>query len=292
MIDFYEILWGVILPPILMAIGMAITAYLPATRRFLSTGVLLALVIGISLLAFRHWPLPVWPYTSNDVHFWPAWIAFAAGLLTSCSVCGHGPLIWRVLARLALVGFSSWLLLWQQLQYGSTGEAVAWIGGVTVVWTALVLAWERVHAATTQGVSVTALTTLAGVSAVSLLLFNSATHGQYGGILTAALTAALVLSWWKPTWYAASGPVTVSALVLPTLWLLGYRYVNLPLWALPLFAVAALAPFVATIAPVRAWSDWKRLLVAVVATLVVVSPVLIWGVITSIRASAAPSYGY
>jgi hypothetical protein len=286
MLDQREIIWGVLAPPVLMAIGMVTTAYLPASRRFLSTGALLALVFGISHLGFRGWPLPVLPYASNDVHNWPAWIAFVAGLLTLCSACGHGPLVWRVLVRLALVGFSTWLLLYKQLQHGELSGAIAWLVGVTLVWAALVFVWERVHAVTTQGVSIAVLTTLAGVSAVSLLLFNTATHAQFAGILTAALTAALVLGWWKPAWVQATGPVTVTALVLPSLWVLGHWYADLPLWVLPLLAVAGLTPLVTTIARVRAWSDAKRLMITIAATLVLASPVLIWGVITSIKASS------
>lgn len=287
MIDQREILWGVLAPPVLMAIGMAATAYLPASRRFLSTGALLALVFGISQIGFRGWVLP-----GGDVHNWPAWIAFAGGLITLCSACGQGPLVWRLAIRLAITGLAVWLLLRPQLQHGSTGAAIAWIGGTTVVWTAIVLLWERAHAATTQGVSVTVLAVLAGISALSLLLFNSLTHAQYGGILTAALVAAVVVSWWRPAWYSPVGPVTVSALVLPALWLLGQRYADLPLWALPVLALAGLAPLVSTLAPIKSWPAWKRLLAAKLAAVVLASPVLIWGVVTSIKASSEPSYGY
>ncbi len=285
MIDQREILWGVLAPPVLMAIGMAATAYLPITRRFLSTGALLALVFGLSQLGFRGWVLP-----GSDVQNWPAWIAFAGGLITLCSACGQGPLLWRVSVRLAITGIATWLLLRPLLQ--SSGEVIAWIGGSAVAWTALILVWERAHAATSSGVSVTALTALAGFSAASLLLFNCMTHAQYAGILTAALTAALVLTWWRPAWYAAAGPVTVTALVLPTLWLLGQRYADLPLWAVPLLALAGLAPLVSNLGVVRTWPAWKRVTATALATLVVVSPLLIWGVITSIKASSEPGYGY
>jgi hypothetical protein len=197
-----------------------------------------------------------------------------------------------VAVRLVVTGIATWLLLRPQLQHGGTGEAVAWIGGAAIAWTALILAWERTHAATTQGVSAVALTTLAGLSAASLLLFNSMTHAQYAGILTAASTAALVLGWWRPAWYAPARPVTVVALVLPALWILGQRYADLPWWALPLLAIAGVAPLITASAVVRPWAAWKRVAVTVVAILVVTSPVLVWGVITSLRAAAEPGYGY
>ena len=287
MIDQREILWGVLAPPVLMAIGMAATAYLPAARRFLSTGALLALVFGISQLGFRGWTLP-----GNDVHNWPAWIAFAAGLIAWCSACGQGPLVWRVIIRLALTGVATWLLLRPQLQHGGTGTAVMWIGGTAVVWTALMLLWERAHAATTARLSVMVLAVLAGLSAASLLLFNSLTHAQYGGILTAALVAAAAVSWWKPSWYQQAGPVTVSAVVLPTLWLLGQRYADLPLWTLVFLALAGLAPLAGSLPLIRHWPEWKRLLVVILVTGVVVLPVIIWGVITSVPAASESSYGY
>lgn len=287
MIDQREILWGIVAPPVLMAVGMVVTAYVPVAKRFLSTGALLALVFGLSLLGFRGWPAP-----GGDVHNWPAWIAFAGGLITLCSACGHGPFWWRIGVRALITGLASWLLLWPQLQHGSTSDAVLWIGGTTVVWTMLVLGWERAHAATTPGVSASALTTLALLSSISLLLFNTMTHAQFAGILTAALTAALVLGWWRPSWYSANGPVTVTALVLPALWLLGCRYADLPLWTLPFLGIAGFAPFIIAFARIGGWSAWKRVVIVVVATLVITSPVIIWGVVTSIRAAAEPSYGY
>jgi len=289
MIDQREILWGVFAPPVLMAIGMVATAYLPVARRFLSTGALLALVFGVCQLGFRGWPLP-----GGDVHNWPAWIAFAGGLITFCSACASGPLMWRILVRLAITGVASWLLLALELRGVSASTSAVWVISSTLLWTVLILMWERAHAATTPGVSVTVLTMLAGLASAALLLFNTMNHAQFAGILTAALGAAAVLSWLRPAWYVPAGPVIIAALVLPSLWLLGTFavYTGLPTWSLPFLALAGLAPLVTTIAPVRNWSAWKRLLLANLVTVLLVSPVLVWGVITSIKASSQPSYGY
>lgn len=289
MIDQREILWGVFAPPVLMAIGMVATVYLPVARRFLSTGALLALVFGVCQLGFRGWPLP-----GGDVHNWPAWIAFAGGLITFCSACASGPLMWRILVRLAITGVASWLLLALELRGVSASTSAVWVISSTLLWTVLILMWEPAHAATTPGVSVTVLTTLAGLASAALLLFNTMNHAQFAGILTAALGAAAVLSWLRPAWYVPAGPVIIAALVLPSLWLLGTFavYTGLPTWSLPFLALAGLAPLVTTIAPVRNWSAWKRLLLANLVTVLLVSPVLIWGVITSIKASSQPSYGY
>lgn len=287
MIDQREILWGVLAPPVLMAVGMVATAAMPAARRVLSTGALLAVVFGISQLGFRGWRLP-----GADVQDWPAWIAFAAALLTLCSACGHGPLVWRILVRGALTSVATWLLLRPQLASANTPEVIAWIAGSGIVWTLMILVWERVHAATSPGASMTGLTVLAGLSSAALLLFNCMTHAQFAGILAAALAAALVIGWRKPGWYSPAGPVTIVAVVLPTLWLLGYRYAELPVWSLPFLALGGLVPLLLSIGPIRSSSDWKRIAAVAVATSVVVSPVLIWGVITSIKAASEPSYGY
>ncbi len=284
MIDQREVIWGVIAPPVLMAIGMVATAYLPVTRRFLSTGALLALVFGVCQLGFRGWPIP-----GGDVQNWPAWISFAAGLLSFCSVCGHGRLVWRIAARAAITGLATSLILRPQLQAMEVSTAVVGIAVLTIAWTTLVLLWERIHTATTPGVSLSNLVWLAGLSSASLLLFNCITHAQFAGILTAALTAALVLNWWRPASHSPTAVVTVVALVLPSLWLLGYRYANLPGWALPLLGAASLAPFIADFG-CRSWAPWKRIVLTVIVILVIVSPVLAWGVITSIE--AADKMGY
>lgn len=285
MIDQRELIWGIIAPPLLMVAGMLLTAWWPAGRRFLPTGALLALVFGICHLGFRGWVAP-----GGDVQNWPAWIAFAGGLLT----CGAsaGGLTWRVAIRLALTTLAVWLLLKPQLPAGDLPQAILWVGGLAVLWSAVIMAWERVHAASTAGVSAVTLTTLAALSAVSLVLFNCITHGQFAGILTAAATAALVLMWWRPTWYASAGMVTLSAVILPMLWLLGNRYADLPTWALPVLAVGGMAPLITAIAPARRWSDLQRLALVTVVAVLLVSPVLAWGVITSLRAAAESGSGY
>lgn len=287
MIDQREIIWGIVAPPVLMAIGMAVTAHMPVARRFLATGALLALVFGLCHLGFRGWKMP-----GTDVNAWVAWIAVTGGLLTMCSMCGQGPLLWRILTRAALTGVSTWLLLRPYLAQIGSGEATLWVGGLTAAWTATILAWERVHAATTQGVSVTTLASLAGFSSLCLLMFNVMEHAQYAGILMGALVAAAVLSWWRPSWYSAPGPVTVSAVVLPMVWVLGERYASLPFWALPVLAVAGLAPLAVTVSRLRSLAAWKRIAITQVVLVALVSPVVIAGIRLTIQMLNEPGYGY
>lgn len=287
MIDQQEITWGIVAPPLLMAVGMAAIAQLPLLKRTVYTGVLLAVIFALCQLGFRGWAMP-----GKDVQDWPAWIALTGGLLTCCSMCHHGPSPWRIVMRLIITGLSVWLLLKPQIQSEGTLTIATWVIGGAMIWTTLMVTWERVHTVTSAKIQLTTFVMLSGLTAMSLLLFNCLTHAQYSGILTAALTAALVIAWWRPNWFNAQGMVTVVALILPTLWLLSNRYSNLPNWTLPLLALAGLAPFITILNPVRHWSEWKRLAttLAILGTLLL--PVIIWGVVTSIRATAEPSYGY
>jgi hypothetical protein len=287
MIGQQEIIWGIVAPPLLMAVGMATTAQQPLLKRTVFMGILLAVIFAICQLGFRGWTMP-----GKDVQDWPAWIALAGGLITCCSICHHGPWPWRIVMRLIITGLSVWLLLKPQIQSEGTITIVTWIISGAVTWTALMMAWERVHAVISEKIQLTTFVVLSGLTAMSLLLFNCLTHAQYSGILTAALTAALVIAWWRPSWFNAQGMVTVVALILPTLWLLSNRYSNLPNWALPLLALAGLAPLIAMIAPMRNWSEWKRLATTIAVLGILLLPVVAWGVVTSMRATSEPSYGY
>jgi hypothetical protein len=287
MIDQQEITWGIVAPPLLMAVGMAAIAQLPLLKRTVYTGVLLAVIFALCQLGFRGWAMP-----GKDVQDWPAWIALAGGVFTCCSMSHHGPWRWGIVMRLIITGLSVWLLLKPQIESEGTLTIATWVIGGAMIWTTLMVAWERVHTVTSAKIQLTTFVMLSGLTAMSLLLFNCLTHAQYSGILTAALTAALVIAWWRPNWFNAQGMVTVIALILPTLWLLSNRYSNLPNWTLPLLALAGLAPFITILNPVRHWSEWKRLAttLAILGTLLL--PVIIWGVVTSMRATAEPSYGY
>jgi hypothetical protein len=123
-----------------------------------------------------------------------------------------------------------------------------------------------------------------------LLLFNTMTHAQFAGIATAALSAAAVLSWWKPTWYHAASAVTVSAFFFPALMLLGHYYANLPSWTLPFLALAGVAPLVTANEKIRSLAAWKRIGIAVSVIMLITAPVIIWGVVTSARAASSAGY--
>ena len=287
MIDQSEITWGIVAPPLLMAVGIATIAQFPLLKRTVFMGVLTAVIFAVCQLGFRGWAMP-----GKDVQDWPAWIALTGGVFTYCWMCHHGLWPWRIFMRLIITGLAVWLLLKPQIQSEGTITIVTWVIGGAMTWTALMMAWERVHTVTSEKIQLTTFVALSGLTAMSLLLFNCLTHAQYSGILTTALTAALVIAWWRPSWINSQGIVTVIALILPTLWLLSNRYSNLPNWALPLLALAGLAPLIAMGNPVRHWSEWKRLAITVAVLATVLLPVVIWGVVTSLRATAEPSYGY
>jgi hypothetical protein len=125
---------------------------------------------------------------------------------------------------------------------------------------------------------------------VAFLLFNSLTHAQYAGVLAGALVTATALTAIKPQWWRDQSMVIVSAFILPSLWLLGRFYVVLPYWAPPL--LAGLVPWLIEHQRLRSLVAWKKLLVVAVIIGVIVSPIIIWGVITSIRAAGQQTHGY
>jgi hypothetical protein len=285
MIDQGEILWGVVAPPLLMLAGLALSA---TSRRWMPTGAVLAVVYALAHLGMAKWPSP-----GGNVHDWPAWIAVTGGVVTLCAARAGGPLAWRMILRLVIAGVAVWLMLRPQLHGGGTGAAVGLVAGLAIGWTVMILLWERAHAAATPGTSLIGLTTVAGLSAISLLMFNSLTHAQFAGILVAALGAALVVCWWRPAWWGDRTAVTVVALVLPALWLLGRFYADLPGWAVVLLALSGLAPWVGAHPAVRARAAWQRLAIVAGVALVLAAPVLAWGAVTSARAAGAqPEYGY
>jgi hypothetical protein len=285
MIDQREILWGVLAPPVLVAAGIMLTALSAKTQRLFTTGFIIGVVVALSVWGFRGFPTP-----GRDVHDWAGWIALIGGMITVCSLCAQNPWWSRLLVRLAITGAASYLLLWRTLEHGELSIAIITLVVVTLAWTALIFSWEQTQKKTTPGVSVVSLVVVGGLTSLSLLLFNTMTHAQFAGIATAALSAAAVLSWWKPTWYHAASAVTVSAFFFPALMLLGHYYANLPSWTLPFLALAGVAPLVTANEKIRSLAAWKRIGIAVSVIMLITAPVIIWGVVTSARAASSAGY--
>ncbi len=287
MIDQNEIIWGIIVPPLLMAVGVVTLGALPITHRYFSVGAWLTLVYAVCHLGLRKWPS-----FGVNVHDWPVWIALAIGALAWRGGCTTAPWWLRALTRAVLISVAVWFMLRPQYVGMSTEVALLWSIGLVIPWVMTQLLWERAYEklspdATTMGLMLVAL-----LSSVSLLLFNVLLHAQLAGIVTAILVTIGVFTRLRPSWLMDRTVVTVVAMLLPALWILGVRYADLPIWGAGVLAVTGLVPWLTASARLAARPAWQRLAIQVVAMFVVSSPIIVWGVVTTLRAMSESEYGY
>lgn len=295
--DLGEILWPAVAPVVIAAVGIPLAAWLhrgdSAWRR---SPAWLGLVIAVAY-AVSHWGLRGWQgFPSGNVHDWMPFIALSSASLLACASCvGNG--WWQVAMRLLLTMGVVLVLLRPRFAVWTMTEVVLWVGGLGVAWTLVLLAWERGARAATPGAAVVGLLLAALWSSLSLVIFGSMTHGQFAGMIAAALGAVMVLAWWRPSLWSDNGPATVAGLVLPALWLLGLFYFGppLPYWVPLMLALAGCAPWLAAIPALRGRPPWQRLLVVVVTSTVLAAPALIAGGLASPKQksqadSGEPSY--
>jgi len=117
-------------------------------------------------------------------------------------------------------------------------------------------------------------------------------HAQLAGIVTAALVTIGVLTSLRPAWLIDRSIVMIVAMLLPALWILGVRYADLPVWGAGILAITGLVPWITASTRLAMRPAWQRLVVQTLAMLVVSSPVIVWGVVTTMRAMTEPEYGY
>jgi hypothetical protein len=79
---------------------------------------------------------------------------------------------------------------------------------------------------------------------------------------------------------------------MPALLFLGTVYTDLPWWGAVLLLLAGLTPWLTNLPSLQTWSPSKRLVLLVLSMVIIASPALIWGIITTLRALAEPDYGY
>lgn len=289
--DLAEILWPVAAPVAIAIVGVPLAAWLHrgemAWRR---SPAWLGLVIAVAY-AVSHWGLRGWKgFPPSDVHDWMPFIALSSALLLGCVSCA-GAGWWSTMMRLLLTTGAVALLLRPRLATWQAADSALWVGGLGVAWAVVLIAWERGVRAATPGTAAVGLLLAALWTSIALVIFGSMVHGQFAGMIAAALGVVMVLVWCRTSFWSDAGPATVVGLVLPALWVLGIFYLDLPRWAPPVLALAGCAPWLVAIPIVRGWSGWQRLLLVVVASALAAAPVLITGVLASLKASSSgPSY--
>lgn len=291
--DVGEILWTVAAPVAVAIVGVPLAAWLHrgemAWRR---APAWLGLVVAAAY-AVGHWGLRGWKgLPPGDVHDWMPFIALSSALLLACSSCA-GSGWWQTVLCLLLTTGAAAALLRPRFAGWSATDLALWVGGLGVAWALVLIVWERGVRAATPGVAAVGLLLAALWSSLALVIFGSMTHGQFAGMLAAALGVVMTLSWLRSEWWSDAGAATVAGLVLPALWLLGIFYLDLPRWAPPLLALAGCAPWLAAIPALRARAPWQRLALVAFVSALAAAPVLIAGVLASLKAAdggGGPSY--
>jgi hypothetical protein len=245
------------------------------------------------LYAILHLALLGWlGFPPHDVKMWPPFLALGAVLLT-ISFPARARWVHALLAVLLVAGASVLLLMPKLTMAWSPGESALWLGAVALGWLATLAGWPRTAAATTPGAAITALVVAAGSSALSVSLFGSFTYAQLVGLIAFPTAVVGVVTWWRGSSSAAATSLALAlAVLLPMWWVLATTMAALPPWAPVLLALSGGAGVVAGLPGLRAGAPWKRIVCIALAAIVVVSPVLVWGVITSIRMSSAGGDGY
>lgn len=291
--DLGEVLWPAVAPAVIVAAGVPVAAWLHRGEAgWRRAPAWLGLVIAVSY-ALSHWGLRGWQgFPPGDVHDWMPFIALSSALLLACASCvGNG--WWQAVMRVLLTCGAVAVLLSRRFPVWTPTDIALWIGGLGLAWALVLIAWERGARAATPGVAVAGLLLVALWSSLALLIFGSIAHGQFAGMIAAALGAVMVLIWWRPSWWSDTGVATVAGLVLPGLWVLGLFYFSpaLPYWVPPVLALAGCTPWLVTIPALRGRSPWQRLLVVVLVSTALAAPVLIAGGLASPNQASQPEGG-
>lgn len=130
------------------------------------------------------------------------------------------------------------------------------------------------------------LLVLTAGTGLSVALAGAPVAGRLGGILAAALTGGWLVSWRIAGLGLSRGAVAVVGVVLASVEIIGYVYAYPSSLGASLLALAPLAPWLGLIGRLRRGPWWVSLLVATIATLLVV------GAAVGIEAAAMADSGY
>lgn len=180
---------------------------------------------------------------------------------------------WRAALSLALPALLV-LPLWRSSW--STPEALALIGaagmGVFGAWS-LLEAQARRRAGAAMPLL---LAVLASGSGLVLALSGSASQGQLGGALAAAVGAALVIALLQPRLSLAHGSIGPLVIALAGLWLNGTFYADVPSGSLVLLFAAPWLALVGRLRPVQRLAPWQSALVSAGAVLLPLAAAAAW----------------
>jgi hypothetical protein len=288
-------LLGILLPVVSTAIAMLVLTRLrrgddPVKQRVGWEGALLAVIYaGVQLL------LDPWTgFPPANIMQWPPLIALAALLVSLFDGDRVRRLRW-VAGGMVVAGAGAVLLLLRPAAFSHLpiGMGILWTGVAVAAWLALVTLWSRTAARVPSREVMTTLAISAGTSAAAMLLFDSLTYAQHIGIIALIMVVMVVMAWLRGmTQQVSRGLARVLAVILPSWWILSTTMSDLPVWGLPLLAGAGASAWVGTIPAVASWAPWKRVVLVGFIAVMVVSPLMGWGIIQSLHQAHGSGEGY
>ena len=285
-----ELLFMLLAPVLVLFAGLGAAAWLRRGSSFWRQrpgweGAALAVAAVVSWCALTG-ALP-----AGDVHHRLPLIAGGIALVGLIAAPAQGAWWWSWTARVAVIVSALALVVpatsaWRGW---SSAEAALWLSGLGLGWAVIVWSWERSASTAMPGLAVLSLMAASVAGTVALALFGSMRYPLFGGVLCSGLGVALVAVWWRGAWFSVTNLATAAALLIPLLWYFGVYLSDLPLWSVPLLSAAGATAWLGSLGRLRSAEPWKRLLVVALASALVVAPVLIYGVVQSIRDSS-PGY--
>lgn len=224
------ILYGILLPALLAGAvwGVAWRAWRRSAPPFLG-GQWAGGIACAGALAFAYFMLlgrPAFPpLLAED---WLPYVACVAALIGVVENLAIRPLFARAVLWLALIAATVWVLLRNHPADWTSGQYQTWFAclvasGLVLQFVVELVAQRRAGASIPLSLWIW-LASVAGALAAT----NSVKYGQLAGVLAAAMGAALVVAWVKPSISFARSTLTVLIPVAGGLLLCGYLYSYLP----------------------------------------------------------------
>jgi hypothetical protein len=289
------LLLGVLLPVASTVIAMLVVTRLrrgddPRTEGIGWEGALLAVIYaGVQLLLDPWTGLP-----PANIMEWPPLIAIATLLVSLFDDDRVRRKRWVALG-VVVAGAGAVLLLLRPAAFSRvpTGSGILWTGAAVTAWLALVGLWSKAAARVPSREALTALAISAGASAAAMLLFDSLTYAQHIGIIALIMGVMAIMAWSRGiTQQGSRSLARVLAVILPGWWILSTTMSDLPVWGLPLLAGAGASAWVGALPAVATLRPWKRVVLVGVLAVIVVAPLMGWGIIQSLHQVSSSGEGY
>ncbi|MFQ5456230.1 MAG: hypothetical protein ACE5EA_08520 [Nitrospirota bacterium] len=261
---FKIVMYNILLPSVLSGSVILVVWQMKSRgvahdRWGVALGLLLGYVAGhIGIMGWPTFP-PGDPTTGWFVYIASA--AFATVLAESAWRSSRWA-VWTV--RTLLMGVTCWLILSPFIKYNwGMGETIVRISVIVLIMLVLCKILEDIGRYGSEGMSALLLTLLATVESIVILLSHSVLLAQLQGVITAALGAAVVLTWLLPQVSLVQAGISMVSMLSVAHAISAIFYADMPVNS-GAFLVAAPA---AALLIWRRGAGWKETLLGFAATL-------------------------